>query len=178
MGLINPKPRFAWDDATDMVYDYIAQRDIPLAERYATDDGVWNLIAVKNLILSGQPVEGARIGPPEKAKAATPVVPIKPPTPGPGTQPAPSRAATDPETGKSTTDATPPTGQAAPAGLSVAQLLALKLSPLQAAALGITAVQMTATGVPPSQVAGWGMNAERADALKLTEQQRAVLLPA
>lgn len=160
MGLINPKPRFGYETESGLMYDYVAQRDVPLGI-YSTADGVWDLDKVKALILGGQTVEDGRIGPPEVVKTP-PGTPSRPPVPGPGLVAAPS--------------STPPAG-AAPAALSVAQLLALKLSALQCAALRITPAQMTATGVTAEQVTSWGLTAERADALQLTAEQRAALMP-
>lgn len=170
MGLINPKPRFAYDDEANAVYDYVKQRDAALTEVYSAPDGVWNLFEVKRLILAGLPVEGARIEGPEPAPApvasqigGNPAVdPVSgQPLPAPGHEP--NGAIRRPA----------PT----PTGLSVAQLLGIKLSALQAAALGITPVQLSATGVTADQVAAWGLTAERADALNLTAEQRAVLMP-
>src|SRR5579863_3672429 len=74
MGLINPKPRFGYDDATDQIYDYQKQRDVPLGV-YSTSDGVWDLTQVKRLILTGQSIEAARVGPPEETKTPTPPPP-------------------------------------------------------------------------------------------------------
>jgi len=162
MGLINPKPRFAYDDESDMVYDYVKQRDAELTDRYEAADGLWNLNDVKRLILSGQAVEAARVaGPPER-----PVAPRQPDPPlqQPGTVDAPSKSAGEEKT-------------VAGAGLSVPQLIALNLSPIQAAALRLTSAQLSATGVTAEQVQAWDMTPERADALKLTPEQRAVLLP-
>jgi hypothetical protein len=160
MGLINPKPRFAFDPDTDQVYDYLKQRDVPLTEDYSALDGVWDLLEVKRLILAGLPVEGARrYGPPPA-------------------EPLPGMPAGDPAVpGPQPTTNAPATGGAGTTGLSVEQLTALKLSALQAAALGLTPTQLTATGVTALQVDGWGMDAARAEALKLTAEQRAVLLP-
>lgn len=167
MGLINPKPRFGYETESGLMYDYVAQRDVPLVDDYSASDGVWDLFKVKDLILSGQTVEdGRRYGAPPKSPTGTP---SKPPVPGPGLIPAPSSA--------DTVDSRPFT-PATPAALSVAQLLALKLSALQCAALRITPVQMTATGVTAEHVASWGLTAERADALQLTAEQRAALMPA
>lgn len=159
MGLINPKPRFAYDDESGMIYDYQTQRDVPLMPAYSASDGVWNLVEVKRLILASLPVESARLAlPPTEELAQEPDAQDKEPMVGEeqaqGSAPIPAAAA-----------------------LSVARLLALKLSPLQAAALGITPAQMTATGVTAEQIAAWGLTPERAEALKLTPEQRAVLLP-
>ncbi len=170
MGLINPKPRFAYDDATDQVYDYIVQKDFPLTDKYIAPDGVWNLKEVKRLILAGQPCEAARIGnapPPAKA-------PPKP-LPQPGTQAAPSSGVGNTSSGEEKQNAP---GKFYATGLSVEQLQALKLSPLQCAALGLTRSQLDVTGVPASTIAGWDMNEARANALKLTAEQRAALMPA
>lgn len=170
MGLINPKPRFAWDDATDLIYDYVAQRDVALQVSYHAPDGVWDLVEVKRLILAGKSVEAAFMG------AADPEVPAPAPAGKKGRSTAPPANPVDPAApdGKA---AAAPKFDAASIGLSVSQLIALKLSPIQAAALKLTAAQMTATGVPAETVRAWAMTAERADALKLTAAQRKVLLP-
>ena len=143
MGLINPKPRFAYDDASDLVYDYVKQRDVELTDRYEAADGLWNLNDVKRLILSGQAVEAARVaGPSER-----PVAPRQPDPPlqQPGTVVAPSQSADADKTW---------------AGLSVPQLIALNLSPIQAAALRLTSAQLSATGVTAEQVKAWDMTPE------------------
>lgn len=165
MGLINPKPRFGYDPEHNQVYDYVAQRDVPLG-LYEAKDGMWDLHEVKRLILAGQPIEAARSEVEAKEEGVANLKVIPPASPA-GTPAAPTPGAGSPPV-------EPLHGNV---GLSVAQLLALKLSPLQAAALAISPTQMTATGVTALQVEGWDMNAERADALKLTPEQRAVLLP-
>lgn len=159
MGLINPKPRFAYDDESGMIYDYQTQRDVPLTQAYSASDGVWNLAEVKRLILASLPVESARIAVPPTEELAQ----------------EPDPQGTEPMVGEERAQGSAPILTAA--ALSVARLLALKLSPLQAAALGITPAQMTATGVTAEQIAAWGLTPERAEALKLTPEQRAVLLP-
>jgi len=174
MGLINPKPRFAYDDATDQVYDYVKQRDIALTDHYEAADGIWDLLEVKRLILAGQAVEEARIA--DLPRRPLPTAP-PPPVEQPGTQAAPSTES------KGTLELEEPAKEEAEGqgktlpGLSVAQLIALNLSPIQAAALGLTSAQLSATGVTAAQIANWGMNEERAEALKLTPAQRAILLP-
>lgn len=161
MGLINPKPRFAYDDESGMIYDYQTQRDVPLTPAYSASDGVWDLVEVKRLILASLPVESARI-------AVLPAEEL-------ALHPDPQDQEMEPMVGEEQAQGAAPIPT--PAALSVAQLLALKLSPLQAAALGITPAQMTATGVTAEQVAAWGLTPARAEALKLTPEQRAVLLP-
>jgi regulator of protease activity HflC (stomatin/prohibitin superfamily) len=59
--LINAQPRFGYDPATNTIYDYVAQRDIPLANLpegtpYRADDGEWNLHAVAVSIQTGAPI--------------------------------------------------------------------------------------------------------------------------
>lgn len=61
MNLINAQPRFGYDVQTDTIYDYIAKRDIPLANvpdgaAYTADDGKWNLRAVANSIQKGEAI--------------------------------------------------------------------------------------------------------------------------
>lgn len=167
--LINPKPRFGYNPTVGSLYDYVAQRDIhpPLPQRYAARDGVWDLEGVKLAILNGTNLEDAHLS----------MASLK-------AEPALNKAVSPPQ---GSFLGTPATGEAvsnsgglaptAVAGLSSAQLIALKLSPIQAAALQLTPTQMTSTGVTAAQVKGWGINAARADALKLTDEQRAVLLP-
>lgn len=166
MGLINPKPRFGYETESDRVYDYVVQRDVALTDRYEARDGVWNLHEVKRLILAGEPVEGARI--PSAAPVTSPPPPFIPTNSD--LVPAPSTSLP-----QDLQSAIPTKGHVT--GLSVAQLLELKLSALQAAALGITPTQMSATGLTATQVQAWALTPERAEALKLTAEQRAVLLP-
>ncbi len=173
MGLINPKPRFAYDPDTDLVYDYYKQRDVPLAAAYSAPDGLWDLYEVKRLILSGSPIEGARVGPPPMPTAA----PLAP-TPQPGLIAAPSIR----NIGNAAVAAGAPfvitgSGTRPITGLSAEQLTAMKLLPLQMAAMGITPVQMSVTGVTATQVESWGLTPARADALRLTPEQRSVLMP-
>lgn len=163
--LINPKPRFGYHPDTDLIYDYAAQRDVAATMRdYDTLDGVWDLSAVKEAILTGTNLEEAHLSLKVRPKAVAP-----PPLPNAGTVAAPTGA---------TPPGTPNTGALAAhsGGLSVAQLIALGLSALQCAALQITPEQLTATGVTAEQVANWALTPERAEALALTPAQRAVLL--
>jgi hypothetical protein len=171
MNLINPKPRFGYNPDAEQIYDYVAQKDVAVSASYPAPDATWNLAEVKRLILAGLPIEAARIGPG--------VAPAAKPKPTP---PAPIANLRFPASAKKPTPPSVPAAGAAVAhahgtGMSVEQLKGLKLSALQAAALGLTTTQLTATGVTAAQVANWGMNAARADALKLTPEQRAVLLP-
>ena len=160
MTLIHAKPRFGYDDATDMVYDYLVQRDLALTDRHEAPDGVWDLNEVKRLILLDQPVETARVGNAPKPKAAPPA-PFKPKAQG-GLTPAPSSGPAAADQG----------------GLSADELKALGLTPLQQAALGLTRSQIDVTGIPRSTIDGWGITAARADALKLNEAQRDALMSA
>jgi hypothetical protein len=185
MGLINPKPRFALDDITGNIYDYVAQKDIvPTDQPYAAADGNWNLNLVKAAILAGTTLEAGHLS--LKTPAVVGVSADAQPLPGtpahplqqPTTVQAPGRP--QPTTTLPNVRPGPPLGNTPPApagGFSAEQLTALKLSPLQAAALRLTWAQMTTTGVTKEQVAGWHMTAERADALKLTAEQRKVLVP-
>lgn len=166
MGLINPKPRFGYDPEQEMIYDYQGQRDLPIAGLHQAHDGVWDLLEVKRLILGGQPVEAARVGESNLANATSPPQP-------PPNAPVPDAGLAAANILNEGFEPAKPT-----AGLSVAELHALKLSALQSAALGITPTQLTQTGVTREQVAAWGLNAARADALKLTAEQRAALMPA
>lgn len=152
--ILNPKPRFGYNPDTDLIYDYALQRDVPpLDKPYDAVDGTWNLAFVKKAILSGESIETAhlsvrRAGPPVQGRAGA-----QPPRPG---QPARS---------------------ALPGGLTAEQLQGLKFSAVQLAALNISPAQVNTTGVTAAQVQNWGLNALRADSLKLTPEQRAVLLP-
>jgi hypothetical protein len=167
MGLINPKPRFAYDDTANQVYDYLVQKDVPLEDRYKAPDGVWNLNEVKRLILAGLPCEGALVSKPDpKAKGPPPKAPVPPA--GSGLQTASTGGKESKKAGGS--DLFPKDG------LSAEQLGALKLTPLQAAALGLTRSQMDVVGVPASTIKGWAITPERAEALKLTEAQRDALM--
>ena len=148
MGLINPKPRFGLDTDTGLIYDYRVQKDVPITDAYSAPDGVWNLILVKQLILSGDPVESARVSGPTAASPALP--------PPHGVHPVHV--------------------EGAGGGISAPELKALELSPLQLSALGITAAELEA-GVPAAQVKAWGLTDAKATALNLTPAQRAVLLP-
>lgn len=163
MGLINPQPRFGFDTATGLIFDYVTGRDHALTDAYVTRDGTWNLNQVKQLILAGKPIEAALVSKVALAPTA-PVVPIK--------------AAATPLPGAPTASGSRQSTAGAPGhvvGLSVEQLQALKLLPLQAAAMGLTRAQLTVTGVTAEQVQGWALSAARADALKLTAEQRAAL---
>jgi hypothetical protein len=189
MTLLHPKPRFGYDPATGMIFDYLTNRDIPVAPGpYTAPDGTWDLMKVQAAIVNGSELSAAHLAvkaipvhapvnqvmaasgnAPQPQPAKPPLVPTKPPIQG-----APvARLPAGP------TGPIGPTGPVVPVGtgLSVAQLTALNLSPLQQAALGITTVQMKSTGVPPAQVKGWALDPARADALKLTPAQRPILMP-
>lgn len=161
--ILNPKPRFGYTPTTDLIYDYVAQRDVAPASNYAAVDGNWNLLEVKRAILAGETIEFARL-----SVKKVPIVQPRAATPAPA--PVPSVG----EPSSSTPAAAPAPGHGVVA-LSAEQLQSLKLSPLQAAAMGLTASQLNVTGVTALQVANWGLNAARADALKLTPEQRAIL---
>jgi hypothetical protein len=70
--LINPKPRFGWNPDTKLMYDYVAGKDVALTENYSAVDGVWDLLKVRDLIMSGATVESARVGPAVAPRAPTP----------------------------------------------------------------------------------------------------------
>lgn len=164
--LINPKPRFGFNPSADTAYDYVAQRDVPLTDKYPAKDGVWNLLEVKRLILAGETVEAARrdyTAAETAAKAApkTAASTTAKTLDAPGQHNAALSGAVPPAPGR---------------GLDPAQLQALKLTAIQAAAMGITPTMMNATGVTGAQVQGWGLTSARADALKLNADQRAALL--
>jgi hypothetical protein len=170
--ILNPKPRFGYNPDSGLIYDYVAQKDVPATPNYAGVDGAWNLLEVKRAIMANETIEFARLtvikpAPKPQPKPAVPVAPLAP-VPG---QAAPTtvKSGLQPTTGASAH----PTMGATPAGaMSVAELQALKLSPLQAAAMGITPAQMNVTGVTALQVANWGLTPARADALKFTKEQR------
>lgn len=173
--LINPKPRFGFNPATDMVYDYVAQRDVALVDKYAGKDGVWDLLEVKRLILAGETIEGARRN---YTPAETAAKPSPKPVPNPGLTPAPLTAQAITKPRGATPDPADPAVHHIPGqAMTPAQLIALRLTAMQAAAMGITPTMMNTTGVTAAQVQGWGLTTARADALKLTAEQRAVLLP-
>jgi hypothetical protein len=172
MNIMNPKPRFGYTPETDQIYDYVLQRDVPITPNYAGADGTWNLLEVKRAILANETIEFARLTVIKKPVAA-PRAPVAPLAPVPG-QAAPTTVKSGPQ--PTTGASAHPTIGATPAGaMSVAELQALKLSPLQAAAMGITPSQMNVTGVTALQVANWGLTAQRADALKFTKEQRLAL---
>jgi hypothetical protein len=161
MNILNPKPRFGLTAETGMIYDYVLQRDVKPVANYAAVDGTWDLTKVAAAILAGTNIEMAHLTVKAPAPKVTPPVAAKPTAP---INAKPVAAATE-------------TMQAAVPGLSAEQLTGLKLSALQAAALGISPTQLNVTGVTGQQVGNWGMNATRAEALKLTAEQRKVLLP-
>jgi hypothetical protein len=171
MNIINPKPRFGYTPESDMIYDYVLQKDVPATASYTAVDGTWNLLEVKRAILAGETIEFAHLTIIKKAS------PIAQPRAGGTTAPAGTTAA--PTTVKSgiqpTTGASAHPGSGVGTGMSVSQLQALKLSPLQMAAMGITPTQLNVTGVTALQVANWGLTSARADALKLTPEQRSAL---
>lgn len=162
--LLNPKPRFGFNPTSNLMYDYVAQRDVPLTETYPAKDGVWDLNEVKRLILAGETVEAARRDYSAGETGAAPAPKAVPQADLKVAPSAPFPAARLP-------------GTAGIQALSPAQVEALKLSAIQAAALGITPTMMLSTGVSEAQVRNWALTDKRADALRLTAEQRAVLLP-
>jgi hypothetical protein len=189
--MINSKSRFGYNPDSDLVYDYITQKDVKPVASYVSKDGTWNLLEVKRLIMGGFYIDSARIGAVVKPAAAAPVAGAKQAVPVPGATPnslpttvsqvrvpaSPAPTTVKPAPGPSAKPPLSPAPGLAPSGLSVAQLQALKLTAVQAAALSLTPTQMTATGVSPAQVKAWGLTPARADALALTPAQRAVLMP-
>lgn len=158
MNIMNPKPRFGLNTDTGTLYDYVAQRDVKPVANYQAVDGTWDLTKVAAAILAGTNIELAHLS----VKAPAPKV-----TPAAAKSAAPITPAA----------AAPSASVATIPGLSPAQLQGLKLSAIQGAALGITATQISTTGVTAQQVSNWGLNEARANALKLTADQRKVLLP-
>jgi hypothetical protein len=179
MTLLHPKPRFGYDPATGMIFDYLTNRDIPVAPGpYTAPDGTWDLMKVQAAIVNGSELSAAHL----TVKAIPVHAPVNQVMPASGNAPQPQPAKppfvpTKPPIQGAPVARLPGTPAPVGTGLSVAQLTALNLSPLQQAALGITTVQMKSTGVPPAQVKGWALDPARADALKLTPAQRAILMP-
>lgn len=155
--LINPKPRFGFNPDTKTIYDYVTQRDVAVVASYAAPDGNWNLALVRDLILGGQTIEGARLS-------------IIKPQPAPVAKAAPAAAA-------------PAAAAPAPAKvvsqlrapLSSADLKALALSPVQIASLRITPAQMAA-GLAPAEIKALKVSASRAKMLGLNAVQSAALV--
>lgn len=153
--LINPKPRFGYNPSTETIYDYQAQRDVALTDRYQAPDGTWDLHEAKRRILAGETVEGARV---------------------PGNDPAPVNAVQGESNlqpnneGKASNE-----GATEEVGLTAEQLQAAKLSDLQAVALGISAEQVATGGASVAQVAAWKLTPSRIKALKLTPEQVKIL---
>jgi hypothetical protein len=190
--ILNPKPRFGYNPDTGLIYDYVAQKDVQAVPNYAGIDGTWNLQEVQRAIMANETIEGARLTviKPAAKPAPKPGVPVTPLAPGqvaaapiplaPGqvAAPAPAGVPRVPGQAQPTTvrpGQQPTTGAAThptAGAMSVAELQALKLSPLQAAAMGISPSQMNVTGVTALQVANWQLTPARADALRLTKEQR------
>jgi len=170
--ILNPKPRFGYNPDTGLIYDYVAQKDVPATPNYAAIDGTWNLQEVQRAIMANETIEFARLTviKPAPKPQQKPGVPVTPLAPGQVAAPTTVRSGPQPTTGAS---AHPTIAATTPAGaMSVGELQALKLTPLQAAAMGITPSQMNVTGVTALQVANWQLTPARADALRLTKEQR------
>jgi hypothetical protein len=140
--LINPKPRFGWNPDSKLMYDYVAGKDVALTETYSAVDGVWDLLKVRDLILSGATVESARTG----DAPLTPAPPARSPLPNGSQHPAvaikalnfsPIQAAALGLTHDQLTN-----------GLSAADVAAIKMTPARAIALKLTAEQKAFLGVP------------------------------
>jgi hypothetical protein len=151
--LINPKPRFGFNPDTKTIYDYVTQRDVAVVASYAAPDGNWNLALVRDLILGGQTIEGARLS-------------IIKPQPAPVAKAAPAAAAA-PAPAKVVSQLRAP--------LSSADLKALALSPVQIASLRITPAQMAA-GLAPAEIKALKVSASRAKMLGLNAVQSAALV--
>jgi hypothetical protein len=151
--LINPKPRFGFNPDTKTMYDYVTQRDVAIVSSYAAPDGNWNLALVRDLILGGQTIEGARLS-------------IIKPQPAPVAKAAPAAAAA-PAPAKVVSQLRAP--------LSSADLKALALSPVQIASLRITPAQMAA-GLAPAEIKALKVSASRAKMLGLNAVQSAALV--
>jgi len=169
MTIINPKPRFGYDDKNDTIFDYVTNRDIPMTASYATHDGTWDPRKLKDLILKGEQITAALIGPAVAKPAAKPAGATAKPAPAAGT------ASTQASTAGTAGAPRPAHEPRAVHALTPAELIGLKLSALQAGALGIKPSEMTATGLTAERVKSLKITAERADALKLSEAQRAAL---
>lgn len=61
MGLINAKPRFALDVATNQLYDYEAKDYVPTTGKLGENGGAWDLAKVADLIRTGQGISTAFI---------------------------------------------------------------------------------------------------------------------
>ena len=157
MGLINPKPRFAFDPATGLVYDYVTGRDVPLTETYQAHDGVWDLKAVADAIMKGVPID---------------MYVHRSDAPAAQAQDGAQTAGEQPVSGQLLEDAAGPLG-----GLTAPQLRALALSPLQAGMLGLTAGMLAESGISATHLHSLNVTAERAAELQLSPEQAAALAP-
>lgn len=173
--LINPKPRFGLDPEANTMFDYVANKDVPVTALYQGSDGQWNLETVKQLILAGKTIETGKLNntvPPKPTAVLQPapaknpvatakVIPIVKPV-----QPASvSKLPAGPH----------PTSPRH--GLTAAQIQALAFEPLQLAALGITPKAVKVDGLTADQVAAMHINSERATRLGLTPAQEVALTP-
>lgn len=64
----NPQPRFAYDEDTDTIFDYVTSQSHPCDAIYYAPDGEWDLAKVKELILAGKSIETAYKGPANKVE--------------------------------------------------------------------------------------------------------------
>jgi hypothetical protein len=175
MGIINPKPRFGLETDSGKIYDYVDQREVEVTTSYQAADGVWNLVKVRDLIATGQPVEAARVNlTPRPVKLVPKATAAPAPNkPAPLTLVVPNHPATAPaeleEGAKSSAGALPPTGS--PIALNAKELEALNLSGIQQAALGLTLQERTVTGITVERKAQLGITAARARVLGLNDAQ-------
>lgn len=135
--IINPKPRFGYNPDTKTIYDYLAGRDVPVTADYVGTDGyMWDLVRVRDLILSNQTVEQAR-----GHVAPTPKPVLKAgPVPNPAVTPAKLLA------GQGFTPiqkaALGITAALEASGLTAADKAKMQVSPARAIALKLTALQV------------------------------------
>lgn len=169
MALINPKPRFAYDNETCMIYDYVDGRDVPITgQPYQALDGQWDLVRLRDLICTGQQIDSARLNANKRPPAAKPAP--APAAPAPAAGKAGDTALSEPEE-----DSVPNVTAAGTQALTAPELQALRLTDLQRAALGITPAMYGTTGLSTAQKQALGINAARAKMLELTPEQVAAL---
>lgn len=177
MALINPKPRFAYDNETCMIYDYVDGRDVPITgQPYQALDGQWDLVRLRDLICTGQQIDSARLNANKRPPAAKPKPVAKPaPAPAPAAPAQPAGKAGDTALSEPEEDSVPNVTAAGTQALTAPELQALRLTDLQRAALGITPAMYGTTGLSTAQKQALGINAARAKMLELTPEQVAAL---
>jgi hypothetical protein len=175
--LINPKPRFGFNPDTKTMYDYVTQRDVAIVSSYAAPDGNWNLALVRDLILGGQTIEGARLSiikpqpaPVAKVAGATPAAKAAAASPA-----ATANAATSSQVATAQAHANLAAHKPAPAALSNTALKALALTPVQMASLRITPAQVSG-GLTSADIAALKISVSRAKMLGLNAVQSAALV--